>query len=139
MEKYTKYFLPISAFILTIGLFYFLGKDGLNTNNVVGIIMVVVGYGSWLAGRIYLGKAYSLLPEAKFLVTTGVYSKVRHPLYVSQLLTLAGVIVYVQNSNLWYIFVVILLIQMYRKKKEEKLLLEKFGDEYKEYMESTWF
>jgi protein-S-isoprenylcysteine O-methyltransferase Ste14 len=92
----------------------------------------------WFIGRYNLGNTYSLLPKAEKIISRGLYSKIKHPLYLSQLLVLGGAILYIDDSRLWWLFIAISILQFYRSKKEEKVLLEKFGDDYKNYMESTW-
>ena len=43
--------------------------------------------------RIQLGKSFSIMPEAKTLVTTGLYARIQHPMYVFLDLFLVSVIV----------------------------------------------
>jgi len=86
----------------------------------LGIFVTFTGYSLWLYGRYCLGTAYSLLPEAHRIVSSGLYSKIRHPLYISQMITLGGVIIFIGDNRLWWLFCFIFLIQIYRKRKEEK-------------------
>lgn len=138
MEKLTKVILPILSFIFTAFIFYYLGRYGINSTQIIGVTLVVIGYAMWFIGRSNLGNSYSLLPKAEKIVSKGLYSKIKHPLYLSQLMVLGGAILYIDDSRLWWIFIAILILQFYRAKKEEKVLLEKFGDDYKNYMKSTW-
>lgn len=139
MEKLTKRFLPISSFVLVVFIFVYLGTHEMNLFRVVSILVTLIGYYLWFLGRKDLGLAYSLIPKAKHLVTTGIYSKIRHPLYMSQLLVLGGVISFIGEKWLLWLFFMIFLIQLYRRKKEEQILSEKFKDEYVDYMKRTWF
>jgi protein-S-isoprenylcysteine O-methyltransferase Ste14 len=47
-----------------------------------GLGMVVVGLCFWPIAHIQLGASFSLKPEARALVTRGLYSKIRNPIYV---------------------------------------------------------
>ena len=71
------------------------------------------------------------------LVTTGPYRWVRHPFYVSfALAVLANSLV---TAN-WFLFVtgsVVFVLLVVRTRKEEDRLIERFGDDYREYMKRT--
>ena len=139
MERLTKHFFPIASFFLVVALFWYLGRWGIGTREIVATFLTAIGYLSWYIGRTYLGRAYALLPEAKHVVSSGLYAKIRHPLYVSQMLVLAGVFLYVGDHRLWWLYVAILLFQIFRARSEEQVLLKQFGEEYATYMNSTWF
>jgi len=139
MEKFTKMFLPVTSFVGVILLFLYLGQYGVTFSEILGISITLVGYVLWFYGRYQLGPAYSLLPEARHIVSNGIYSKIRHPLYISQMITLGGVIFFIGDHRLWLLFFYCLIIQVYRKIQEEKLLINKFGTEYTNYIKTTWF
>jgi protein-S-isoprenylcysteine O-methyltransferase Ste14 len=71
------------------------------------------------------------------LVTTGPYRWVRHPFYVSfALAVLANALV---TAN-WLLFVtgsVVFVLLVVRTSKEEEKLIERFGDDYREYRKRT--
>jgi len=71
------------------------------------------------------------------LVTSGPYRWVRHPFYVS--LALLVVANSLATAN-WFIFVsgaFLFILIVIRTRKEEELLLARFGDAYRRYMERT--
>lgn len=75
-------------------------------------------------------------PQAQ-LVTSGPYRWVRHPLYVMGLVGYTGFALLAEN---WFIFAVLLLSFValaVRTNQEEARLIEKFGDQYRQYMDRT--
>jgi protein-S-isoprenylcysteine O-methyltransferase Ste14 len=107
---------------------------------LIGFIVMFIGMGFNLMVRRDLGKNWvplSRTTENQELVTTGIYSWVRHPFYLSILILFSGVAIISQNvlGLLFFIFFIAGLI--IRMKKEEKELILKFGEEYIEYMNNT--
>lgn len=71
------------------------------------------------------------------LVRSGPYRWVRHPFYVSLALCVAANSLATAN---WFILVsgaLLFILIVIRTRKEEALLLTRFGDAYREYMERT--
>ncbi|MCX6750013.1 MAG: isoprenylcysteine carboxylmethyltransferase family protein [Candidatus Pacearchaeota archaeon] len=132
-------FIGFLLFSLLIFIFYW-------TNNLlgyVGIFISITGFFIWVLGRIYLGKSFKIIAKAKKLVTTGIYSKLRHPIYFGGFLVIFGTIIFTigENINIHLIIIIILYIifQVIRIISEEKALEEKFGKKYLKYKESSWF
>jgi protein-S-isoprenylcysteine O-methyltransferase Ste14 len=84
----------------------------------------------------YLGRSFSLLPQARTLVTTGPYRFVRHPIYLGGLLiTIAEV--WLRFSALTVgLNVIFLVAQLVRLRYEERILEETFP-EYAAYRAQT--
>jgi protein-S-isoprenylcysteine O-methyltransferase Ste14 len=89
--------------------------------------------------RIQLGRAFSVQAKASTLVTSGLYSRIRNPIYVFGSLTIAGIMLWINLPRMLLIFVVLILIQVWRSREEERVLTEKFGEEYLEYKRKTRF
>jgi len=107
---------------------------------IAGMALATVGYALWFTARAQLGAAFSLKPEARKLVTSGLYSKFRHPIYLFSTVGLAGLCIAMR----WYIFgsvyvVAISIVQSRRAKAERAVLEAAFGDQYREYRKQTWF
>ncbi|HHE39457.1 MAG TPA: DUF1295 domain-containing protein [Candidatus Cloacimonetes bacterium] len=75
---------------------------------------------------------------ADSLNTTGIYSVVRHPLYLGNFLMWLGIILFVQSW--WLLFIFCLLYWIYYERimyAEESFLQEKFGEDYFNWSEKT--
>jgi len=72
------------------------------------------------------------------LVTTGVYERVRHPMYSAHLLWAVAQILLLQNWIAGPAFLVASLpLYVVRIPREEEMMLDRFGEEYRRYMERT--
>lgn len=68
---------------------------------------------------------------AEFLNSTGIYSTVRHPLYVGNYFMWIGIVIY--TMNIWFVVCVSLAFWIYYERimfAEERFLEKKFGDKY---------
>jgi len=71
------------------------------------------------------------------LIRDGIYSKVRHPIYLSGLVLSLGFALIAGNLYGLLFFILSLVAFVIRMKKEERELITKFGEEYKEYVKET--
>jgi|SRR5579872_836914 protein-S-isoprenylcysteine O-methyltransferase Ste14 len=110
-----------------------------NTQRKVGTVLVVLGIIFIAIARLQLGHSFSIRPEAHKLVTTGLYSKIRNPIYVFGMVMVTGVILVFQNPALWIMLPVLVIGQTIRARKEARMLESAFGEEYREYRKKTWF
>ncbi len=107
---------------------------------LIGFVVMLIGMGFNLIVRRELGKNWIPLAkttEGQELVTSGIYSKIRHPFYTSILILFLGLAVMAWNlySLLFYaLFVSAVIIRI---RKEEEDLITKFGGEYRSYREEV--
>ena len=75
---------------------------------------------------------------AESLNTTGIYSMVRHPLYVGNYFMWIGIVLFTFNFS--FVIIVTLMFWLYYERimyAEERFLERKFGDEYMDWANST--
>ena len=83
-----------------------------------------------------LGKAFSIMPEARQLVTSGPYAYARHPLYAVEAITVVGIAM--QHIQPWsaLVGVLVIVLQVIRSIFEERVLIEAYP-EYAVYRAKT--
>lgn len=106
---------------------------------IAGLAIVVVALPLFVLARIQLGRAFSIRAKATTLVTTGLYSRIRNPIYIFGGLTVAGFFLWAGKPILLLFFVVLIPLQLRRIHNEEKVLEQQFGAAYLEYKQKTWF
>jgi protein-S-isoprenylcysteine O-methyltransferase Ste14 len=77
------------------------------------------------------------MPEARALVTDGLYGFIRHPLYMAELIALAGFFLQYRSWEAAIILAVMLFFQLKRMDWEEQILAEAFP-EYESYRQQSW-
>ena len=104
-----------------------------------GLGLAAISVVLFAVARIQLGSSFQASAEANKLVTTGIYSKLRNPIYIFGLTFLLGMILLTKIFWLLLTLLVLIPMQLKRVRNEEKVLAEKFGEEYLEYRKGTWF
>jgi protein-S-isoprenylcysteine O-methyltransferase Ste14 len=107
---------------------------------MIGFILMIIGICFNFIVRGNLGKNWvplSKTTKGQELVTGGIYSKVRHPFYLSVLILFLGIAVISWNLYGFLFFILVLMALIIRIRKEEMELAAKFGEEYKKYKKET--
>lgn len=135
------------GFLMSIYDFWILQKHSfrLSAPLVIGVLLIAVGGYLRITSRRTLMKAgFGLLNSSRLqivkdqkLVTDGVYSHVRHPLYLGEITRNLGFTLILSSV---YGFALVLFGSLFllpRIEIEERMLLEEFGQEYDDYRRRT--
>jgi protein-S-isoprenylcysteine O-methyltransferase Ste14 len=85
---------------------------------------------------VQLGRSFSVMAEARRLVTSGVYRIVRHPLYVAEEIAAIGLVIQFLSYQTLLLLAVHAGFQLRRMRNEEAVLISTFP-EYGAYKEKT--
>lgn len=119
--------LSISSLIpcIKLGGFRFYG-------NIVGILFIVLGLYLWSVAN-FKEKINDGIKNNR-LITVGVYSMTRNPIYSAFYSICCGVIFIANNLMLFFVPIICwIYMTILLKVTEEKWLLDLYGDEYREY------
>ena len=106
-----------------------------------GLVCVVVGISIRVVGMIHLGPLFSgfvAVQKEHYLITSGCYRWVRHPIYTGSLLAFAGFFLVFRSQVVILVFPLYVIGTLWRIADEERLLAETFGEEYEQYQARTW-
>jgi protein-S-isoprenylcysteine O-methyltransferase Ste14 len=106
---------------------------------IVGLVLMVAGFVFWTIARFQLGAAFAVRPEARKLVTQGLYARIRNPIYLFGSWVLAGGMLVFGQPAWLLLFVVLIPLQIWRARQESAVLEAAFGEQYRKYRAGTWF
>ena len=139
--------LTLAGFVVAVYDFWVLQGLSLrlSTPLVVGVLMVAFGGYMRVTSRKALMEAgFGLLNSARLqivedqrLVTEGVYGHIRHPLYLGEIARNLGFTLVLSSLYSFALVLAGCLFLPFRMEIEERMLLERFGEEYEEYMART--
>lgn len=85
----------------------------------------------------WLGRSFTILPEARRLVTRGPYRYLRHPLYLVSIIASIGVMIQFEQPWAFVLVAAADALQIARLHYEERVLRDAFP-EYSDYAARTW-
>ncbi len=106
------------------------------TQTVIASLLSLVGTGLSVFALAHLGRSFSVMAEARRLVTSGPYRIMRHPLYVFESAASLGILLQFFSSYTVLIYLAHCFLQLQRMKKEEAVL-ETVFPEYQTYKLTT--
>ena len=131
-----RLWMDVGAFLVLLALA--LGFGARTRLWVTGVGLAAVCLPLWVLARVQLGPAFTVRPEARRLVTRGLYSKLRHPIYLFGTDAFFGALLALQVWPVLALWVALLPLQALRARREGLLLRAKFGEQYERYRRGTW-
>ena len=134
--------IPLVLFIMSVPAIFFTDYSFLHDKELLKWIFLGVCAAFSFAGQVIRAIAIGTSNKntsgrntkeqvAEALNTKGIYSTVRHPLYLGNYFMWIGIVMY--TFNIWFILTVSLLFWLYYERimfAEERFLERKFGDDY---------
>lgn len=134
--------IPVILFVLSIPAIYYTDYQFLEVNENLDLILLITCALFSLSGQIIRAIAIGTSSKytsgrntkeqvAEALNTKGIYSTVRHPLYLGNYFMWIGIVMF--TYNIWFVLVVSLLFWLYYERimfAEERFLERKFGQDY---------
>ncbi|MFX0169782.1 MAG: methyltransferase family protein [Candidatus Hodarchaeota archaeon] len=134
--RFTTYFWSIPFYVaLAIGFFDLTYTLSFLIPIVLGIVIIILGLRLMQRSHVvFEGK------ESK-VVDHGVYGRVRHPMYLGSILLYVGFWITTISLLTLIPLLTIIVGYNYLANVEERILIEKFGDQYRDYMKRVpkWF
>jgi protein-S-isoprenylcysteine O-methyltransferase Ste14 len=135
-----RFFAFESVFILVLLNLRVWFVNPFSIHQIVSWILLTFSAYAVIAGYLLLKKKGA--PDSNFentsvLVKSGIYSYIRHPLYLSVFMFGTGVMLKDPESVQLVIGGINLIAIFFTARIEEKEMITKFGDEYQEYMKET--
>jgi protein-S-isoprenylcysteine O-methyltransferase Ste14 len=132
----------VTLVLVTVGMVLFamhISRLPWTVPRIAGIAIALPSFLLLAVARMQLGRAFSVRAKAVTLVTNGLYSRIRNPIYFFGALVFLGIIIWTAQPWLLFFLVVLIPLQMHRSRTEERVLTEKFGTAYLDYKKKTWF
>ena len=106
------------------------------TQTVIASLLSLVGTGLSLFALAHLGRSFSVMAEARRLITSGPYRIIRHPLYMFEAVASLGILLQFFSFYVVLIYLAHCFLQFQRIKNEEAVL-EAVFPEYQTYKLKT--
>ncbi|MFI5118668.1 MAG: methyltransferase family protein [Terriglobales bacterium] len=134
-----RVWLPLAMGLYAVYFVFVHGPGPRDAVRWVGLTVSLIGLTGVILARYTLGRSFSIAPKATELVTSGIYSRIRNPIYVSSTIFILGLVVMMRRASwLALLLIIIIPMQIIRARREARVLEEKFGDAYREYRKRTW-
>ena len=104
--------------------------------SALSFALIITGHALSCYALLHLGRALSILAEARRLVTSGPYAFVRHPLYAAEAMASFGLLLQYWSAPAFAVWACHIALQFSRMRYEEQILRQTFP-EYSPYAQRT--
>lgn len=107
---------------------------------MTGLLVTVLGIGMAIYARLSLGSNWSstvTLKTGHELIRTGLYRRIRHPIYTGILLGMLGTAMIRSHLRSWLGVGVVLASFYFKARREESFLRQEFGEEFEAHQRQT--
>jgi len=102
----------------------------------LSLTLILCGVAFAIFALLHLGRSFSLMAEARRLVTDGPYASIRHPLYLGEAISMLGLTLQYLSPLALGILLLQFAFQLWRMENEEAVLASQFA-EYESYRTRT--
>jgi protein-S-isoprenylcysteine O-methyltransferase Ste14 len=106
-------------------------------SNILGVILILLGYAFHRRTEKGHNQAHEESRDIDKIVTTGVYSKIRHPLYLSLVVMNLGIALAFGVMITFAVALLTIIHWVLASWREEKTLLRSFPNDYPQYMQDA--
>lgn len=120
--------------------FFFRYSTFLNTHIPAAVHLALGAAFVILAGYLAftgLNIVFNEVREKPQVIRKGIFGFVRHPIYLSEVLLYLGLLFFSTSLAAAAVWIIAIVFLHYISRYEEKVLLERFGNEYRQYMKKV--
>lgn len=131
----------IIAFVGAFAIMFLPAVQGPTSGSVpllsLAVALSLTGGALTILALAHLRRHFSIIPEARGVVKSGPYRLIRHPMYFSEIVWCAGIVLPVLTPGALLLYVLMVSFLFLRAAFEERLLETTFP-EYGAYRKTTW-
>jgi protein-S-isoprenylcysteine O-methyltransferase Ste14 len=98
------------------------GRQLSMATELLASLVLIVGLAGCVWSLRHLWTSFSVIPQARSLVSSGPYRWIRHPLYTTEIIANLGMAILFGRAYHWAVLLLLIAGQSYRARREERLL-----------------